>query len=147
MWLLTFLPDSLLLFIINAVLLAGVGLLILAFFVKIIPFVNMYRLPLQITGVVLFTLGVYLRGGYAIEQEWRERVRALEAAVAQAEKKSAELNVSLASEIAKKRQARRDLKAALDQQIQDQREEINADCTLSPEAVRAYNNAVRGSVR
>jgi uncharacterized coiled-coil protein SlyX len=144
MWILHFLPDSFILWFTNALLIAGVGVTLVAFFLKIIPFVNIYRLPLQILGVVLLVIGVYLRGGYGVEMEWRERVRALEAQIAVSEQKSAELNQQLAQEIEKKRAARRELSAAVQKNITENREAINAECKLNPAAVDAYNQAVRG---
>lgn len=144
LWILYFLPDSLILWITNLVLIAGVVLTLVAFFLKIIPFVNIYRLPLQILGIVLLVIGVYFRGGYGVEMEWRERVRALEAQVAASEQKAAELNQRLGQEIEKKRAARRELSAAVQKNITQNREAINAECRLNPAAVDAYNEAVRG---
>jgi hypothetical protein len=47
---------------------------------------------------------VYWRGGYAIEQEWRERVAEVEARVAAAEAKSAEENVKIVTKVVTKTQ-------------------------------------------
>jgi len=146
LWILHFLPDSMILWITNIVLMLGVLITVVAFFLKIIPFVNIYRLPLQIIGIVLLTIGVYFRGGYGIEMEWRERVQKLEEQVFASEAKSAELNDQLAKEIAKKRAARRQLAEATRQNIEQRREEINAECKLNATAVDAYNEAVRGGV-
>ena len=144
LWILYFLPDSLILWITNLVLIAGVVLTMVAFFLKIIPFVNIYRLPLQILGIVLLVIGVYFRGGYGVEMEWRERVRELEAKVAASEQQSAELNQRLGQEVEKKRAARRELDAAVRKNIEENREVINAECKLNPAAVDAYNQAVKG---
>jgi chaperonin cofactor prefoldin len=65
---------------------------VLGFFVHRIPFLYQYQLPLKIGGVVLLALGVYFRGGYAVEMTWRERVAALEKQLQAAEAKSAEVN-------------------------------------------------------
>jgi chaperonin cofactor prefoldin len=73
-------------------LLLGVVLTVLGFFVHRIPFLYQYQLPLKIGGVVLLALGVYFRGGYAVEMTWRERVAALEKQLQAAEAKSAEVN-------------------------------------------------------
>ena len=147
LWILYFLPDSLILWITNLVLIAGVVLTLVAFFLKIIPFVNIYRLPLQILGIVLLVIGVYFRGGYGVEMEWRERVRELEAKVAASEAQSAELNQKLGQEIEKKRAARRELDEAVRKNITENREAINSECKLNPAAVDAYNQAVKGGKR
>ena len=91
MWILHFLPNALILWFTNLLLFTGIVLTIAGFFVHKIPFplIYQYQLPFKIAGVILLTLGVYFRGGYAIEQEWRERVAKVEARVQEAELKSA----------------------------------------------------------
>jgi hypothetical protein len=94
MWILHFLPDALILWICNIVLLAGILLTAAAFFIRRIPVINQYRTPAQVLGIALLVIGVYWRGGYAIEMEWRERVAEVEARVAAAEAKSAKKKMS-----------------------------------------------------
>ena len=89
---LQFLPDAVIRWFCNILLLLGVVLTVLGFFVHRIPFLYQYQLPLKIGGVVLLALGVYFRGGYAVEMTWRERVAALEKQLQAAEAKSAEVN-------------------------------------------------------
>ena len=91
MWILYFLPDAVILWFTNLLLFTGIVLTIAGFFIHKIPFplIYQYQLPFKIAGVILLTLGVYFRGGYAIEQEWRERVAKVEARVQEAELKSA----------------------------------------------------------
>jgi hypothetical protein len=95
MWILQLLPDALILWICNTVLLAGILLTVTAFFIQRIPIINQYRTPAQVLGIALLVLGVYWRGGYAIEQEWRERVAEVEAKLAVAEQKSADANTKI----------------------------------------------------
>jgi 4-hydroxyphenylpyruvate dioxygenase-like putative hemolysin len=67
--------------------------------VRFIPFVNQYRIPVQIAGILLLTLGVYFEGGYTTEMAWRERVREVEAKLQVAEKQSAEVNTEIVTKI------------------------------------------------
>ena len=85
-------------------LLAGILLTATAFFIKRIPVINQYRIPAQVLGIALLVIGVYWRGGYAVEQEWRERVAEVEARVAAAEAKSAEENVKIVTKVVTKTQ-------------------------------------------
>ena len=89
---LQFLPDAVILWFCNILLLLGIGLTVLGFFVHRIPLLYQYQLPLKIAGVVLLAAGVYFRGGYAVEMTWRERVAELEQKLAAADAKSAEVN-------------------------------------------------------
>ena len=85
MFILHFLPDSVILWFCNLLLAAGIVLTGVAFFIKTLPFINQYRIPAQVLGIALLVLGVYLRGGLAVEQTWRERVAELQAQIAVAE--------------------------------------------------------------
>ena len=95
MWILHLLPDAFISGIVDIILTAGALVTVAGFFVRFIPFVNTYRTPVQIAGIVLLTTGVYFEGGYSTEIAWRERVREAEAKVAQAEKLSAETNIQI----------------------------------------------------
>ena len=102
MWLLHLLPDSIIAWIVNLVFLAGAAITVAGFFVRFIPFVNQYRIPVQITGILLLTTGVYFHGGYTTEMAWRERVQEVEARLQAAETRSAEVNTEIVTKIVTK---------------------------------------------
>ena len=108
MWILHLLPDSSIAWIVTTILITGALVTVAGFFVKFIPFVNTYRTPVQIAGVLLLTVGVYFQGGYSTEMAWRERVREVEAKVAEAEKKSQETNVEVVTKFVTRTQVVRE---------------------------------------
>ena len=95
MWILHFLPDVLILWFCNILLVTGVVLTAAGFFADRIPVVAQYQLPFRVLGIALLVIGVYFRGGLAVEQQWRERVAEVEAKLAVAEQKSAETNTKI----------------------------------------------------
>lgn len=99
MWLLHLLPDALIAWIVNIVLIAGAVTTAAGFFVRFIPFVNTYRIPVQIAGILLLTTGVYFQGGYTTEMAWRERVQEVEAKLAVAKTRSAEVNTEIVTKV------------------------------------------------
>lgn len=99
MWLLQFLPDAVILWFCNILLLLGIVLTVLGFFVHKIPFLYQYQLPFKIGGVLLLAAGVYFRGGYAVEMTWRERVAELEKKLEVAAAKSAEINTVIEQKV------------------------------------------------
>jgi hypothetical protein len=101
MFILHFLPDALINWVTYTILLAGAVLTIAGFFVSIIPFVSQYKLPIQIIGVLLLTLGVYFRGGYSVEMEWRQRVEELEEKVQAAQVLSKKVNTVIVTKLVK----------------------------------------------
>ena len=147
MWILHFLPDALILWICNIVLLAGILLTVTAFFIRRIPVINQYRTPAQVLGIALLVMGVYWRGGYAVEQEWRERVAEVEARVAAAEAKSAEENVKIVTKIVTKTQVIRtrgaDIVKYVDREIvrYDEKFARGGVCEIPQEFIKAHNSA------
>ena len=102
MWILHFLPDSVILWFTNILLLTGIGAVVAGLFAHRIPLIWQYQMPFRIAGIVLLTAGVYFRGGYSVEMTWRERVAEVEAQLKEAEQRSNELNDQL-SDLAKKK--------------------------------------------
>jgi predicted membrane protein len=147
MWILHFLPDALILWICNIVLLAGVLLTAAAFFIKNIPVINQYRIPAQVLGIALLVIGVYWRGGYAVEQEWRERVAEVEAKVAAAEAKSAEENVKIVTKVVTKTQIIKTrgetITKYIDREIvkYDEKFAKGGQCEIPQEFIKAHNSA------
>ena len=147
MWILHFLPDALILWVCNIVLLAGILLTVTAFFIQRIPFINQYRTPAQVLGIALLVAGVYWRGGYAIEIEWRERVAEAEARVAAAEAKSAEENVKIVTKVVTKTQVIRTrgetITKYIDREIvrYDEKFAPGGQCEIPKEFIKAINDA------
>jgi hypothetical protein len=95
MWILHFLPDAVILWFCNILLLTGLMLVIAGLFAHRIPVIWQYQLPFRVLGIALLVLGVYFRGGLAVEAEWRERVAEVEAKLAVAEQKSVDANTKI----------------------------------------------------
>lgn len=95
MWLLHFLPDSLLIWFCNIVLLLGLALTAAGLVAHRIPVVWRYQLPFRIASIVLLVAGVYFRGGLAVETEWRERVTQMQERIKTAEEQSKSANDEL----------------------------------------------------
>ena len=147
MWILHLLPDSLIAVIVNIILIAGALTTVAGFFVKFGPFVNTYRTPVQIAGVLLLTTGVYFEGGYSTEMAWRERVREVEAKVAEAEKKSQETNVEVVTKFVTRtqvvREKGRDIVNYIDREVVKNQEVIRfvENCPIPEVIVNTHNAA------
>ena len=128
-------------------LLAGILLTAAAFFIKRIAVINQYRTPAQVLGIALLVAGVYWRGGYAIEMEWRERVAEVEARVAAAEAKSAEENVKIITKVVTKTQVIRTrgetITKYIDREIvkYDEKFAKGGMCEIPQEFIKAHNSA------
>ena len=98
-------------------------------------------------GIMLLVLGVYFRGGLAVEETWRERVAEVEARLAQAEKASAEANVKIETKSQKQVTAIRNRTEYIRQYVD--REIVKYDtkfmpggiCEIPQEFIKAHNDA------
>ena len=142
MWILHLIPDSFLLWVVNIVCIVGLSATVLGFFLGWVPFVNRYKTPLQILGVVLLTVGVYWKGGYSTEMEWRGRVAEAEAKVKVAEAKAKKANSHIQTKIVTKIVKIHDKAKVVKERIQQNKEVINKECKLSDEAISIYNSSI-----
>lgn len=141
MWILHFLPDSLILWAINLMLITGSSAVIAGLFVHRIPVISQYQLPFRILGIALLTAGVYFRGGYAAEEAWRDRVADLQARVAQAQQQSQQANVVLDAQVIKKVKVIQDREVVVKQYIDREIVKYNSSCVIPQEFVKAHNDS------
>lgn len=142
---LQFLPDAVILWFCNILLMLGVVLTVLGFFVHKIPFLYQYQLPFKIAGVILLALGVYFRGGYAVEMTWRERVTELEKKLAAADAKSAEVNTVIEQKVVYRDRVVREQGKTLTEYVDREVVKlIPAQCDRLPqELIDVHNRAAR----
>lgn len=146
MWMLAWVPDSVLMYAIHLVLLAGIIGVFLSFFllhriVRWFPAIAPYHLLLQIVSVALLVGGVYFKGGYDTEASWRAKVKELEQQVAKMEEQSNSLNKKLEEERKKKQKVRVEYYNTVKTQIKEVERQINADCRLDPKVNELVNKA------
>jgi hypothetical protein len=145
MWILHFLPDSVILWFTNAVLLLGIVLAVAGLFAHRIPVIWQYQLPFKIAGIVLLALGVYFRGGYSVEMAWRERVAELETKIAQAQEASEKVNTVIETRVVTKTKVIKEKADTIIEYVDREREIIKFDnkCPVPQEAIDVHNEAAR----
>ena len=147
MWILHLLPDTVILWFCNLLLIAGCMLTALAFFIQAIPLINQYRKPAQVLGIALLVLGVYFRGGLAVETEWRERVAEVEARLKQSQVQSQQLNQRLSTAAQNKTQAIKGrteyIRQYIDREVQvyDAKFAAGGQCEIPQSFIQAHNTA------
>ena len=146
MWLLHFLPDTFLQFIVNAVLITGIiGTVLFCFLLnkilRFFPPLAAYYKALQIGSVVILLAGVYFKGGYATEMLWRDKVKEVEAKLAEAETASKKENIKIVERVVKKtevvRQRGRDVVQFIDREVT----KYDNTCVIPKEFIKAHNDA------
>jgi hypothetical protein len=143
MWLLSFLPSGFLLFIINTVLVCGVIGTILGFVGSRLLFISSYANIIKYVSIALLCIGIYWKGGYSVEQEWRQRVAELEEKVKDAEKKSQQTNVVIETQIRERTKRVVEKREIVVQKIKEVEKVIDAKCELDPNVVSILNEAAK----
>jgi type VI protein secretion system component VasK len=142
MWLLHFIPDSLIVYVINMTVLAGIAITVAGTFMGFIPVVNKYKTVLHLIGIVLLVLGVYCKGVFSTDAAMREQVRELQAKIDVAEKKAQEANTQVQTKIVTKIVKIQDKSNTAKETLRRKKDTINAECNLSDDAISAYNFSI-----
>jgi hypothetical protein len=145
-WMLSLIPDAVLNWFYWAIIAVGLTGTFAGWFGKFIPFYGKYVGILKPVGIVLVVLGVWLRGGYDTEMEWRAKVEALEAKVKVAEKQSADANTALSTKTKEKIKVVHDVQVVIKERIKTVETKIDADCKVDPEAISIINDAAKNQV-
>ena len=140
-WFMAVLPDSFLLFVFYSLFFAGAALIVASWWITFIPLISKYRFPTQVIGILVFASGSYLLGGFGIEQVWRERVKELEAKVAEAEQKSAKVNTVVKEKIVYKTKVIKQQEIVYRDRIKEVAVQIDSKCDVDPVAIDILNKA------
>jgi uncharacterized membrane protein YeaQ/YmgE (transglycosylase-associated protein family) len=148
MWMLSFVPDSLLIWIVNTILIIGAVGSFLSFFVlhkllNKIPALAPYYLLIQVVSAVLLIAGIYFKGGYDVEASWRDKIRVAQEKAALAEQQAAELNTKLNSEIKKKQRVVTENTIVYRDRIREVEKIIDKECKVASEAIDIHNAAAK----
>jgi hypothetical protein len=148
MWMLAFIPDALLAWAINTVLIAGIVGFAASFFfgyvVRWIPAIAPYHLLIQVVSIVLLVAGVYFKGGYSVEMAWRERVAELEAKIAISEQQSKEVNEKIVTVYKDKVKVVKEVQVVVQEKIKTVEVKIDSQCKITADTVDILNQAATG---
>jgi uncharacterized coiled-coil protein SlyX len=147
MWILHFLPDSFIVWFCNILLLTGIVATAAGFVAHRIPGLWQYQLAFKIGGILLLVLGVYFRGGFAVEEQWRERVAQVEARLALAEKASAEANQTIETKTQQRVTQIRQRMTYVRQYVDREVVKYNDQCVIPEPFIRAHNSAAEAPAK
>ena len=143
MWILQWLPD----WIFYAIFFAGLLGLLATYIMKFIPFVYVYRTPIQAISILAIAIGTYMSGAISNEEAWQAKVKEMELKVAAAEVKSVKENIKIVEKVVTKTEyiTRRgqDIIQYVDKEVvkYDTKFAPSGVCELPKEFIKAINNA------
>jgi uncharacterized membrane protein len=143
MWILQWLPN----WIFYGIFFAGLLGLLATYVMKFIPFVYVYRTPIQAVSILAIVIGTYMSGAISNEEAWQARVKEMEAKVEAAAVESAQENVKIVEKVVKKTEyiTRRgqDIVKYIDKEIvkYDTKFLPGGQCEIPKEFIEAHNRA------
>jgi len=146
----SFIPDDFFIWITYILFALGLALYIISKLVAWIPKLvlpTVYRLPIELLGVVMLVAGAYLFGSYGTEMIWRDRVKDMEDRVKVAEEKSQQVNTVVQTRVITRIKV-------IKQNVYQNREiikevvgkQLDASCTLPQSTVVLHDSASRNEV-
>jgi len=143
MWILYILPS----WYTHAVPILGIAIILISMFLKMIPFISTYYLPLRIIGFVIFVFGIFFEGVMFSGKELESKVKELEAKVVAAEAKSAVVNTKIVEKVVTKQKVVKergeDIIKYVDKEIikYDVRFAPGGQCEIPKEFITVHNKA------
>jgi hypothetical protein len=121
----------------------GMAGFVASYFIKNIPFITKYNLPLRIVCVILFVVGVFFEGTLYNEKVWKERVLVLEEKVKVSQLQSDNANKELQKLLDDNNEKIKDVQIAIQDRILKEIVKLDSVCVVPPEAISIINDAAR----
>jgi hypothetical protein len=139
MWILKFLPD----WIFYGIFLVGlIGFAATYLFKYIpIPFIYMYRKPIQIGSVLAIIFGTFMSGAIYDNEAWLDRVKEMEAKVAKAEEESKVANEKIDNKVLQAKEKIVQKQVVVKQYIDREVTKYDNTCVIPKEFIEVHNKA------
>lgn len=137
MWILQWLPN----WLFYGMFFAGLLGLLATYVMKFIPFVYVYRTPIQAVSILAIAIGTYMSGAISNEEAWQAKVKEMEAKVAAAEAQSAKENIKVVEKIVKKTEYITRRGQDIIQYVDREVSKYDETCPIPPPFIKAHNRA------
>ena len=139
MWILSWLPNWI---FYGMVLIGVIGFAATYLFKYIpVPFIYMYRKPIQIGSMLAIIFGTFMSGAIYDNEAWEARVKEMEAKVAKAEQQSIEANTVIESKVEKAKEKIVQKQIVVKQYIDREVVKYDNTCVIPKEFVEVHNKA------
>ena len=139
MWYLSLLPNA----FFHAIVIAGVLAVLGSMFLKMIPLVNKYYIPMRIIGFVVFTFGIYFEGGLANEEQWVAKVKEMETKVAAAEAEGKKETIKIQQKVVVQQKVIREKGEEIVKYIDREIVKYDNSCIIPKEVIEIHNKAAK----
>jgi len=139
MWLLNWLPN----WLFYAIGLIGVLTLLVTYFIRFlpIPFVYMYKTPLQLAAIAMIGIGTFMSGAIYDNEAWVSRVKEMEEKVAKAEVETKQENVKIETKVITKTQVIKERGDDIVKYVDREVVKYDNTCIIPKEFIKVHNDA------
>lgn len=139
MFILKWLPD----WLFYVILLAGVIGYLATYLLRFIPipFIYMYKNPIQLGSVALIVIGTFMSGAIYDNNAWLARVKEMEEKVAKAEQESKEANEQINQKVEETKEKIVEKQVILKQYVDREIVKYDNTCVVPKEFIDVYNKA------
>ena len=139
MWILSWLPNWI---FYGMVLIGVIGFAATYLFKYIpVPFIYMYRKPIQIGSMLAIIFGTFMSGAIYDNEAWEARVKEMEAKIAKAEQQSKEANIVIENKVEKAKEKIVQKQVVVKQYIDREVVKYDNTCVIPKEFVEVHNKA------
>lgn len=146
MFFLHFIPDSFIEFIIDLMLVVGglgISLSWLPFTIRaLVP----YTTIISFVSTIVFMFGIFFKGGYSVEEEWKQKIAELEKEIEIAQAKSQVVNSQVETQIVEKVKTVKEKVYVTSSKIKENQSIIDNECVVPDVARLLYNSAIKGEI-
>ena len=139
MWILDWMPS----WVFHLTVLIGAGGVLASWVLAFVPFVTMYRLPIQVLSIMILAFGIYAEGGLSNQQKWELRVSETEKKVLIAEAKAEGLTRKLTELILQNEKDIEEITTSNLTQLRNISAKINMQCKVDGDTINILNNAAK----
>lgn len=145
-WMISFIPDSLISWFINILIIISVTGILISYFIEHIPFVNLYRLPIQVIAIIVLAASMFFKGQTLANSIWIAQVAEMQNKVKLAEEESKRLNEELQNKAKINISHSKDVQVKTKVIIKEVAKEIDSKCTINRDTIEILNSAANGRV-
>lgn len=142
MWMLTLLPA----WIFNAILLVGVGGILISWVLAFVPFVATYRLIIQVASILLLSAGLFFSGAAMNEESWKHKNLEADLAATKLELEAERRNIKIETKIVTQIKEIQNTVFVNGEKIIEIEKELNSQCKPTAAAINLLNATAQGKV-
>ena len=82
-WMYSVIPYSIIAWALNIAIIIGVIAVLCSYFVREIPYIKIYRFPIQVIGILILVVSIYFKGLTSADNSWKDKMADLQQQIAE----------------------------------------------------------------